>query len=70
MQETCVQSLGREDPLEEGMTTHSSFLPGESHGQKSLTCYSALVHKELDMTEQLSIHTRHTHHTVLITIAL
>ena len=26
-----VQSLGREDPLEEGMATHSSkFLPGES----------------------------------------
>ena len=26
MKETCVQSLGREDPLEEGMTTHSSIL--------------------------------------------
>ena len=26
MQETCVQSLGREDPLEEGMTNHSSIL--------------------------------------------
>jgi len=26
MQETCVQSLGREDPLEKGMTTHSSIL--------------------------------------------
>ena len=24
MQETCVQSLGREDPLEKEMTTHSS----------------------------------------------
>ena len=23
MQETCVQSLGREDPLEKGMATHS-----------------------------------------------
>ena len=23
MQETCVQSLGWEDPLEEGMATHS-----------------------------------------------
>ena len=37
-----VLSLGQEDPLEEGMTTHSSilawriplFLPGESHGQR------------------------------------
>ena len=26
MQETWVQSLGWEDPLEEGMTTHSSIL--------------------------------------------
>ena len=29
-QETRVQSLGQEDPLEEGMATHSIFLPGES----------------------------------------
>ena len=26
MQKTQVQSLGREDPLEEGMATHSSIL--------------------------------------------
>ena len=26
MQETQVPSLGQEDPLEEGMTTHSSLL--------------------------------------------
>ena len=26
VRETWVQSLGREDPLEEGMTTHSSIL--------------------------------------------
>ena len=30
MQETWVQSLGWEDPLEEGMARHSVFLPGES----------------------------------------
>ena len=29
MQETWVQSLGREDPLEKGMTTHSSILAWE-----------------------------------------
>ena len=34
MQETQVQSLGREDPLEEGMAP--AFLPGESHGQRIL----------------------------------
>ena len=39
MQETCVQSLGQEEPLEKEMTIHSSvlvFLPGESHLQRSL----------------------------------
>ena len=30
MQETWVRSLDWEDPLEEGMATHSSILPGES----------------------------------------
>ena len=30
MQETQVLSLGVEDPLEEGMTTHSGILPRES----------------------------------------
>ena len=29
MQETCVQSLGREDPLEKEMTTHSGILAWE-----------------------------------------
>ena len=34
MQEMRVRSLGWEDPLEEGMATHSSVLAGESHGQR------------------------------------
>ena len=29
-------SLGREDPLEEEMALTLVFLPGESHGQRSL----------------------------------
>ena len=39
MQETCVQSLGWEDPLEKGQATHSSVLgfPGGSDG-KECTC--------------------------------
>ena len=36
MQETQVQSLGWKDPLEKEMATHSVFLPGKSHGQRSL----------------------------------
>ena len=39
-QETRVQSLGWEYPLEEEMATHPVFLPGESHGQRSLVGYS------------------------------
>ena len=37
MQETQVQSLGWEDPLEEGMATRSSMLTNE---EKSLAGYS------------------------------
>ena len=40
IQDTQVQPLGREDPLEEEMATHSvAFLPGESHGQRNLVGY-------------------------------
>ena len=40
--------LGREDPLEEGMQTIPVFLPGKSHGQRSLAGYSPWGRKELD----------------------
>ena len=36
MQETGVLSLGREDPLEKGMATHSSILACKIHGQRNL----------------------------------
>ena len=36
MQETQVQSLGHEDPLEEEMATRSGVLAEKSHGQRSL----------------------------------
>ena len=41
--------------LEKGMATPPVFLPGESHGQKSLVGYSPWGRKESDMTEQLTI---------------
>ena len=50
-----VRSLSWEDPLEEEMATHSSILPGESHGQRSLVGYSPWNHKEQDMIEHLII---------------
>ena len=56
-QETRVQSLGREDPLEEEMATTPILLPGECHGQRSLVAYNPWGLKELDTTEQLT-HTR------------
>ena len=36
--------------LEKEMATHSSILPGEFHGQRSLASYSQWGHKELHMT--------------------
>ena len=51
MQETCVQPLGWEDPLEKGMSTHSSILAGESHGQRSLAGSSPWGQKESDIIE-------------------
>ena len=59
MQETQVQSLGQEDPLEKGMATQS--LPGEFHGQRSLAGYSPWGRKALGMTERL-IYTHTTEH--------
>ena len=50
MQETWVQSLGWEDPLEKGKATHSSILAEEFHG-----LYSPWGHKESDTTERLSL---------------
>ena len=40
-QQTWVWSLGWEDPLEKETATHSRFLPGKSHGQRSLAGYSS-----------------------------
>ena len=55
MRETQVWSLGLEDSLEKGMATHSSILPEESHGQRSLAGYSPWGCKELDTTEWLTL---------------
>ena len=54
MQETWSGSLSQKDSLEKEMTTHSSILPGKSHGQRSLVGYSPWGRKELDTTEWLT----------------
>ena len=51
VQETRVPSLGQEDPPEKGMATTPIFLPGESHGQRSMVGYSSWGHNESDMTQ-------------------
>ena len=56
MQESRVQSLGHEDPLEKEMAPYSSFLPGESHGRRSMVGYSPWGCKESDTTQRLHSH--------------
>ena len=51
MRETWVRSLGREDPLEKEWQPTPVFLPGESHGRRSLVCYGPRAHKASDTTE-------------------
>ena len=50
IQETWVQPLGWEDPLEKGQATTPVFWPGEIHGLSS-----PWGRKESDTTERLSL---------------
>ena len=54
-----VQTLGQEDPLEKGMSTHSSSLAWITEGQRNLLGYSPQNHKESDTTEATSHAHRH-----------
>ena len=47
MQETKVQSLSQDDPLEKEMATTPVFLAGKSHGQRRLVGYSPGDHKRV-----------------------
>ena len=57
MLETCFLSLDWEEPLENKRLPTPVFLPGESHGQRSLLGYSPWGRIESDTTECL----KHTH---------
>ena len=48
LQEMQVRSLGWEDLLEKNMQPTPVFLPGESHGHRSLAGYSPQGRKESD----------------------
>ena len=52
--ETWVRSRDWEDPWRREWLPTPVFLPGESHGQRSLAGYSPWGHKESDMTEWLA----------------
>ena len=54
MRETWVRSLGWEDPLEEGMTTHSSILAWRIPRIEEPGGLQSMGHKESDTTERLS----------------
>ena len=51
MQETRVGKI----PWRREWQPTAVFLPGESHGQRSLEGYGTWGHKELDTTEKLSL---------------
>ena len=51
IQETQVQSLGQEDPLEKGMATRSSILAWDIRGQRA---WWATIHRITKTRTQLS----------------
>ena len=55
VQETQVQSLGQEDPLDKSRQPTLVFLPGEFHGQRSLVGYSPWGREESGKTELLTL---------------
>ena len=58
MQETWVWTLGQEDPLEDAWQSTPVFLPGESHGQRSLEGY--IVHRVSKSQTRLKRLTTHS----------
>ena len=56
MWETWVRFLGREDPLEKEMATHSSILAWRIPWMEELGGLQSTGHKELDTTERLHFH--------------
>ena len=64
MEETWVQFLIQENPLEDAMATHSTILAwrqrslDRGYGPRSLTGYGSWGFKEPDMTEAKSMHVR------------
>ena len=66
MRETWVRSLGREDPLEKGMATHSSILAWripwteESAGLQSMGSQRVGCYEATNTHRHTNTHTKHT----------
>ena len=56
MWETWVRSLGREDPLEKAMATHSSILAWRIPWMEELGGLQSTGRKQSDTTERLHLH--------------
>ena len=54
IQEIWFQFLGQDDPWRREWLPTLVFLPGKSHGQRSLAGYRPWDRKELDTTERLT----------------
>ena len=54
-QETQVRSLGQEDLLKKGMTTHSSILTWRIPRREKPGGLQSMGHKEVDTTEPLTL---------------
>ena len=59
LQETQVPSLGKEDPLEKGMATHSSILDWRIPWTEEPVGHSPWGHKESDAAEHTLKYSRH-----------
>ena len=53
MQETCVQSMSQEDPLEKEVATHTSILAWRIPETEEPSGLQSMVLQESDMTKQL-----------------
>ena len=60
LRETLGRSLGREDPLERERQRTPVFLPGESHGQRSLVGYGSGVEKRQTGPSESTAHSIQT----------
>ena len=64
MWETWVQSLGREDPLEKAITTHSSILAWRIPWTEELGRLQFVGRKESDTTERLHFYFHFSYHQI------